>query len=48
MLKTIDKPGKMCYNEVKKGNVKGDRDDDDGFDDIWDRIDPEYSGDDKA
>lgn len=35
------------YNEVKKGNVKGARDDD-GFDDIWDRIDPEYSGDDKA
>lgn len=35
------------YNEVKKGNVKGARDDDD-FDDIWDRIDPEYSGDDKA
>lgn len=35
------------YNEVKKGKVKDARDDD-GFDDIWDRIDPEYSGDDKA
>ena len=35
------------YNEVKKGNVKDARGDD-GFDDIWDRIDPEYSGDDKA
>lgn len=35
------------YNEVKTGKVKEARDDD-GFDDIWDRIDPEYSGDDRA
>ena len=38
------------YNEIKRGKYKDDlnSNDDDGFDDIWDRIDPESDGDDEA